>query len=114
MSYNKSFSGTNTGTLVDLGETAAVDGFRLNIGAMNLFNNNAAVNWLQIFFVPASAVTLGTTVPDLSIPLTASGELTWNFGNKGWRIGRTGLSIAATTLRSNAVAGSISYNIAAD
>ncbi len=112
--YNKSLYATNTGTLTDLGPTAATDGYRLKVGALTLHNNNAAVNWLQIFFSPASAVTLGTTVPDLSIPLPASSAMTWSFGGEGWRIGRTGLCVAATTLAANATAGSITYNIAAD
>lgn len=109
--YNQIISGQNTGTLVDLGPATTVNGFRLKIGALNLFNNNAVVGWLQIFKKPASGVTLGTTAPDVSIPLTASGELTWSFGDKGWNLGGTGLSVAATTTRTGAVAGSIAYNI---
>lgn len=109
--YNKIISGQNTGTVVDLGPASTSNGFRLRVGALNLFNNNAAVGWLQIFLKPASGVTLGTTVPDMSIPLTASGELTWSFGSQGWNLGGTGLSIAATTTRTGLTAGSIAYNL---
>lgn len=109
--YNKFLSGQNTGTVADLGPATATNGARLRIGALNLFNNNAAVAWLQIFLKPASGVTLGTTAPDLSIPLPASAALTWSFGSEGWNLGGTGLSIAATTTRNGLTGGSIAYNI---
>ena len=70
-------------------------------------NNNAAVAYLQIFFQPAAGVTLGTTPPDMVIPLAASENLTDNFVAEGvGKAAGTGISIACTTTSTGAVAGS--------
>ena len=69
-----------------------------------LHENGAAVAWVQVFFKPAAEVTLGTTPPDFTIKLAASDSVAIDFRrpmNVKTR-GRTGMSVAGTTLETNA------------
>ena len=78
-----------------------------------LHNNDAARRWVQVFFRPASEVVLGTTVPNYTISVGASGSVAWDF-YRPIRQG-TGLSLACTTTEigstgaTAAMTGSIYY-----
>ena len=78
-----------------------------------LFNNtDGARIWVQIFYRPATEVALGTTPPDLTIPVGASGSVAWDFVHA--RLARRGFSLAATTTETGAtgattVTGEILY-----
>ena len=65
-------------------------------------NNDASARWVQVFFRSASQVTLGTTPPDFTILIAASGSVAWDFYNP-IRQG-TGLSLAATTTETGTTA----------
>lgn len=68
-----------------------------------IYNANASVCFLQIFNKDSDDVTVGTTVPDLSlgIPATAAANLT--IPEPGVNLG-TGFTIAATTARGGSTA----------
>lgn len=72
------------------------------IRSLTLLNNAAAIGYLQMFFQAASGVTVGTTVPDMVIPLPASGGVSITLPD-GWFLGGSGLTIAGTTTRTGAV-----------
>lgn len=62
-----------------------------------LVNTVAGVGYVQIFFLPAASVVLGTTVPDVAVRLATSQDLFIDWGvGMGTAIG-TGITIAATT-----------------
>lgn len=68
----------------------------VDIAGYHILNTEAAPTYLQVFFALAANVTVGTTTPDMVIPLPASGGATMKFDNKGWGV-KTGLTIASTT-----------------
>ena len=78
-----------------------------------LHNNAATRHWVQVFFRPANQVVLGTTAPDFTIAVGASGDVAWDFYHP-IRQG-TGLSLACTTTEigtttaTTAMTGSIYY-----
>jgi hypothetical protein len=78
----------------------------VDIGAYQILNTTAAIAYVQVFYRLAADVTLGTTAPDVAIPLPASGGATLNFSGSGWRTrgraGSNGLTIASTTSPTNA------------
>lgn len=84
--YSASVAGTKA-------EVIATD---VDIAGYHLLNETAAVAYVQVFYKLAAAVTVGTTTPDVVIPLPASGGATMKFEGKGWRI-PTALTLAATT-----------------
>jgi len=61
---------------------------------MNITNNSASPRYLKLFDL-AVAPTVGTSVPDLTIPLPASSLTQLNFGALGLRFG-TGIAICIT------------------
>jgi hypothetical protein len=71
-----------------------------------LLNNVAAIGYLQMFFKPAASVTVGTTTPDMVIPLPSSGGLTLSFPD-GWLLGGSGLTLAGTTTRTGSTNNAI-------
>lgn len=87
------FQASVTGTKV---EASAVP---VDIGAYHLLNNAAAISYLQVFFLRSTDVTVGTTTPNVVIPLPASGGATLNFEGAGWRTRGAGLTLACTTTR---------------
>ena len=88
---DKLFSGVMNGTVAQMAaDTQDIVGY-------HLVNDTAALSYAQVFYKLAAEVTLGTTVADVVIPLTASGGATMQFSDKGWRTRGTGLSIAHTT-----------------
>ena len=78
-----------------------------------LFNNtDGARRWIQMFFRPATEVALGTTAPDITIGLGASGAI--EYDSYYPRVCQRGLSIACTTAETGAtgattVTGEIKY-----
>ena len=94
---DKLFSAATSGTKVEL-STVEQD-----IVGYHLVNETAALAYVQVFYRLASEVTVGTTTPDVVIPLPASGGATMQFTDKGWRTRGTGLTIASTTTSSGAV-----------
>ena len=70
-----------------------------DISIMELSNTTAAIAYLQIFWVLAGSVTLGTTVPDVVIGLPANGGAVLKFEGEGWHTGGTSWSMAGTTTR---------------
>ena len=91
------YSGVMTGT------KAQVSDVEQDIAGYHILNETAALSYLQIYYKLAAAVTVGTTVADLVIPLPASGGATMKFEGKGWRTRGTGLTIAHTTTSTGAV-----------
>ncbi len=74
----------------------------------HLFNTTAAVAYVQIFNVASGSVTLGTTTPDISIGIPASGGVTVNF-DKGIAFG-TAISYACTTTRTGSTGATVDCN----
>ena len=88
-SFNALTTPTGIGTVVEVSPTQATfGGFELN-------NNDAGIRFLQVFFKPASSVTLGVTVPDMTFVFAASVPMSRDFHHP-IRNG-TGLSMACTT-----------------
>lgn len=65
--------------------------------SMTLLNTTGAIAYLQMFFKD-SGVTVGTTTPDMVIPLPANGGVSITIPD-GWWLGGTGLIVAGTTTR---------------
>ena len=104
----KAYTAAITATVVDVDIVGSCRFCWLDIG-----NVNAAVAYVQIFNIPAASVTLGTTVPLLSIEIPAtSGRVIAN--GPIMNFGGSGFSIAATTTRGGltALASSVDINIA--
>ena len=91
-SFDTFFSASVTGTKVQ------VSAVPVDIGAYHMLNNAAAITYVQVFYKLAAAVTVGTTVPDVVIPLPVSGGATINFSGSGWRT-KGPLTLACTTTR---------------
>lgn len=76
---------------------------------LDIANLDSTTNYLQIFFLPSASVTLGTTAPDLVYQIPASGYMgpslpTNGAGGNAFSGNQTGLTIAATTTPTGAVA----------
>jgi hypothetical protein len=65
--------------------------------ALEIQNPNASLCFLQVFDVAQGSVTLGTTVPKISVPLLTSGEKYLGNIPFGLLFSGTALSMAATT-----------------
>jgi hypothetical protein len=81
------------------GTKAEVSVVPVDIGGYHILNNAAAISYVQVFYLPAASVTVGTTVANFVIPLPASGGATAFLGAKGLRTRGTGLTLACTTTR---------------
>jgi hypothetical protein len=89
-SFDSLYHAAVTGTVLQ------VSAVPVDIGAYHILNTVAAITYIQFFYKLAAAVTIGTTVPDFTIALPASGGATLNLAGQGWRT-RGALSIASTT-----------------
>lgn len=79
------------------------------ITALKYNNTTAAVAYLQIFFKPSASVTVGTTVPDLSIRMAANESSAWIVLPSGLgTTAGTGITLAGTTTAGGAVAAALS------
>ena len=103
-SFDAFYSASVTGT------KAQVSAVPVDIGAYHLLNNIAGITYLQVFYKLAADVTVGTTVPDIVIPLPASGGATLNFEGKGWRT-RGPLTLAATTSRTGSSTATVDVTL---
>lgn len=104
MSYPKSGSIGATATLIK-GSKGTLTGY-------DILNANAAITYMQVFdAATASAVTLGTTVPTLSIGIPASSRAARDLLDALTFI--YGLVIAFTTTRTGSTANSstVDYNL---
>lgn len=82
---------------------AAVKGSAGQLGGYIIYNPNASVAYVQVFDAATTgAVTLGTTRPDMVIPIPASSGANLEIG-KGAAFA-SGIVVAATTADSNATA----------
>ena len=91
--HRKLFSAAVNGTKVQV----AVSG--VSLGGYHIANLTAALAYIQVFNLPAADVTVGTTVPTLSLPLPASGGATLYLGGLDF----DALTLACTTGATNAV-----------
>ena len=103
----KAYSAAVTNTVVN------VDGTSCRFCWFDIGNTNAAVAYVQVFNRVAANVTLGTTVPILSLEVPASSGRVVANGNI-MNFGGDGFSIAATTTRggNTALGSSVDINIA--
>ncbi len=67
-------------------------------------NDHSAAMFMQIFNLPASSITVGTTVPDLELKVGADATQTFDFGDA---LFDTGLTFAITTLTNGTLAGGV-------
>jgi hypothetical protein len=81
------------------------------IRALTFLNTTLAVAYLQIFNLPAGSVTLGTTVPVLSIGVPLSAALVMALPEEGWNMYGDGLSCAGTTTRTGNTGAALDINI---
>lgn len=89
------YSATNNGTLAQIGSGP------IDLTLFQVWNNDAAIRYVQMFDVAAaSQVVLGTTVATRRMLLPASGGNTWDGTIKFVH----GCFIAVTTTRTGAVA----------
>lgn len=101
-------SGSIGATKTDIG-TANTPG---QLGGWYIGNSNASVVYVQFFNAQASAVTLGTTPPTLSLMIPASSAANVAAGAVGIQFG-TAISIAITTTRSGSTGpgSTVDYNL---
>lgn len=78
------------------------------IYAVNLVNTTAAAAYLQVFFLPASGVTVGTTTPDFCIRLLASATMQLTFPTGLGKSTGTGITLAGTTTATGSTGAAIS------
>lgn len=79
-----------TGTVI-AGSTVPTDIALIEVG-----NTTAAIAYIQIFWLAAGDVTLGTTAANVTFAVPASGGVVLSF-NVGWQTGGTAWSMASTT-----------------
>ena len=68
----------------------------IRLGMIQAYNPNAAAVYLQFFAESASSVTLGTTVPTVSIGIGPGDTLSQNFSS-GWKFPGSAFSTAITS-----------------
>ena len=90
--HRRLFSAAVSGTKVEIAASGVC------LGGYHIVNLTAALNYVQVFNLPAADVTVGTTVPTLSLPLPASGEATLYLGGLDF----DALTIACTTTATGA------------
>lgn len=103
-SFDTFYSASVTGT------KAQVSAVPVDIGAYHMLNNAAAISYVQVFYKLAADVTVGTTAPDVVIPLPTSGGATLNFEGMGWRT-RGALTLAATTTRTGSTTATVDVTL---
>ena len=100
----------STTTAATLSSAASTNATSVKTSAGNLYsiaasNVGAAAAFLKIYN-KASAPTVGTDVPVLTIPIAASGVAQVNFGSQGFRMG-TGIAFSITNLAADSDATAI-------
>lgn len=82
-----------------------------NLWRLVVENNNAAVAYLQIFDLLSGSVVVGTTVPKETFMIPASGAIVIDPSDFPIDFFVLACSIAATTTRAGAVAGSLNVKL---
>jgi hypothetical protein len=77
---------------------------RGNVFSIEVQNNDAAAVYLQCFNKLAASVTVGTTAPDYTLLIPASAVVQLQVPNGAFKHFATGLVVAVTAGRANAVA----------
>jgi len=104
-----------TAPVTQIDEGGATGAFRqVTLRFLVMINTTAAVAYFQIFAKPSADVTLGTTVPDLSIGLPASSAMVFPVPESGIFMGGKGLTVAGTTTRLGLTAAIIDANLGYD
>ena len=67
------------------------------VGEIVAANTTAAEAFIQVFWLAAASVTLGTTVADAVIPVPGSGGVVISFMDQGWKTMGTAWCMAGTT-----------------
>ena len=73
--------------------------------SLDLTNTVATATFVEIFFLPAASVTIGTTVADMHVYLPASGSKSIAFGHGMGTAAGTGITVQASNTITNAGAG---------
>jgi hypothetical protein len=81
------------------GTKAEVSAVGMSLGSYHIVNLTSSLNYVQVFDALAANVTVGTTVPLLSLPLPASGGATLYLGGLDLC---SGLTLACTTTATGA------------
>ena len=100
------FSAAVTNTVVTVVESGPH-----NLRMLTFLNTTAAPAYLQIFNTAAPSVTLGTTIPTLSIGVPASAGIVVPIPSEGINLGGNGISVAGTTGRTNSTAAILHINL---
>lgn len=80
---------------------AAIKASAGNLYGLNIYNPNASIAYLQIFDLAVGSITLGTTVPKMSIPIPPNGFFDVEYEDEAKITFATAISIAATTAATN-------------
>lgn len=90
-------------SLAVTGTAQEVSNLPAYIAVLELFNNTAAPAYFQVFWKAVGSVVVGTTVPDMVLPMPASGGAVIPFYGEGLKTRGTAWTIASTTTRTGAV-----------
>jgi hypothetical protein len=111
-SVKHNFSGQVAGTKVEVVNGGTGNNVvTVTLRYLIMLNTTAAVAYLQVFANDSDDVTVGTTVPDLSIGLPASAGLVFPVPESGIWMGGKGLTLAGTTTRTGATGAAIDVNL---
>lgn len=100
------FNGSVAGTI------AAVSSFDKNcLTHIIVGNTTAAIAYLQIFNKVSTAVTVGTTAPDMVVMVPIGGSVAIEFDKPIKMFDAAGLSCACTTARAGATGATCEVNI---
>jgi len=98
--------------------TGNVGGTVINLasrGAQNLrfvqALNSAQIGYIQIFNLPSTSVTIGTTVPVQSFGVPSSAAIVIPLPEDGLLLGGDGMSVACTTTRGGLTSALMDINI---
>jgi hypothetical protein len=80
------------------------------IYGLDLVNTTGATAYLQVFFAPSASVILGTTAPDMTIRIAASGSKYLQFPMPVQPAVNSGLCFAGTTTATGSTGAAISVS----
>ncbi len=104
----QSYSGAVTNTAVGLDNNGPTT---LRLVVLGNTTAASAKAWLQVFNLPVASVTVGTTVPVLSIMVPGDGCVVVPVPEGGLNLKGNGLTIAATATRAGSGAANLDVNI---
>lgn len=88
--------------LIPSGTRAAVEG-------LLVVNTGTATGWLQLFFGPLADVTVGTTAPDVSLPIPSGATVPVPLGNRVVGLSAAFTGGAADATAPDGVAAVVAY-----